>query len=275
MSKPTADLVLLTTALRHLDPAPDAGLSQEERDRADAAFARIVATPPDAPVPVEPDRPHRRRRRRRIRNRLLVAAGLAGAVGVAGPALLLGGGSAYGTWTPKPEPLTAAAAIEAGATCRAALAVPDRGERVALAERRGTWTYVLLTGPRGEAACVMPEALVASGRPDDRERSKGFLGTYTPDPSAPPVLAPDGFDEDSAMDSSTDEGWLVWTSGHVGSGVTGVTVHTSTGLDIEASVAGGRYAAWWPSVEPSSAHPSETWSYTVHLTDGSTRRSTG
>ena len=58
----------------------------------------------------------------------------------------------------------------------------------------------------------------------------------------------------------------------MGSDVTGVTVHTSSGRDIEASVSGNRFAAWWPSDQQSSDHPAESWSYTVHLADGSTRR---
>lgn len=263
MRRHTADTVI-TTALGHLDPAPTSDLTEAERERADAAFARIVATPSDESVPVEPDRRHRRR------NRLLLTLGLGGAAAAVVPALLLGGGNAYGSWTPRPTPLTGVAADAAATTCRAALAVPDRGERVALAERRGEWTYVLLAGPRGEAACVMPDELVA--HPGDREERTGFLGTYDPDPSAPPSLDPDGIDETEAMESSTDEGWLIWTAGYVGNDVTGVTVHTSDGLDIVASVAGNRFAVWWPSVPPSSEHPTETWSYVVHLADGSTRR---
>ena len=74
------------------------------------------------------------------------------------------------------------------------------------------------------------------------------------------------------MQASTDEGWFLWVEGYVGSDVTGVTVHTSSGLDIEASVAGNRFAAWWPGKVQSSNHPAETWSYTVQLADGSTRR---
>ena len=74
------------------------------------------------------------------------------------------------------------------------------------------------------------------------------------------------------MQGSTEEGWFTWSEGYVGSDVTGVTVHTSSGPDIEASVAGNRFAAWWPSQKQSSDHPAETWSYTVQLADGSTRR---
>ncbi|KRA31370.1 MULTISPECIES: hypothetical protein [unclassified Nocardioides] len=262
MRRHTAESVIMT-ALGQLDPAPKTQLTEEERGRADAAFARIVATAGDQSVPVEPTRPHRRR------NRLLVTAGLAAAAGVAVPVLLLGGGTAYGSWTPTPTPLTGAAADAAATACRAALAAPGRGERVALAERRGEWTYVLLAGPRGEAACVMPDELVA--HPTEREKRKGFLGSYTPDPSTPPSLDPSGFEETASMGGSTEEGWVNWTAGYVGSEVSGVTVHTSDGLDIEASVAGNRFAVWWPSVPQSSEHPEETWSYTVHLADGSTR----
>jgi hypothetical protein len=264
MSRHTTD-ALLTATLRHLDSAPGAELTKAERERADAAFARIVATPSDAPSSVGAERPHGRRRR------LLVTAGLAGAAGVAIPGLLIGGGNAYGSWTPTPEPLTAAAASQAAVTCRAALGVPDRGERVAVAERRGDWTYVLLAGPGREAICLLPDDLVGQ----DPTVRHDFFGSHDTDAPAPPALAPGRIAENSSMEGNTDEGWLTWSEGYVGSDVTGVTVHTSSGRDIEASVSGKRFAAWWPSTKPSSDHPAETWSYTVHLADGSTRRTSG
>ena len=49
-----------------------------------------------------------------------------------------------------------------------------------------------------------------------------------------------------------DEEWVSQVDGYVGRDVTGVTVHTPIGTDVEASVAHGRYAAWWPSAKPSS-----------------------
>ena len=261
MSRHAADTVI-TAALRHLDPAPGTDLTEAERERAEAAFARMVATPSDELALMEPDRPHRRR------SRLLVALGLAGAAGIAIPGLLLGGGTAYGSWTPRPEPLTDVAAAKAATTCRTALDVPDRGERVAMAERRGEWTYLLLAGPGTEAICLMPDDLVGQ----DPTAREDFFGSYDTDTVAPPTLDPDRIDETTSMQGSTEEGWFSSVEGYVGSDVTGVTVHTSSGLDIEASVAGNRFAAWWPSSKQSSDHPAETWSYTVHLADGSTRR---
>jgi hypothetical protein len=250
----------ITEALSLLDPAPSADLTEAERDRADAAFARIVATIGAEAVPAAPGRPRRRRRR------LLLAAGLAGAVGVAIPGLLPGG-SAYGSWTPTPASLTTAAAAAAATTCRAHLAAPDKGERVAVAERRGAWTYVLLAGPGTEAVCLMPDDLVGK----DTAVRGDFFGSYDSDAPTPPTVDPEDIDETTSTQGSTDEGWFIWTEGYVGSDVTGVTVHTSAGLDIEASVTGNRFAAWWPSSKQSSSRQAETWWYTVQLADGSTR----
>ncbi len=101
---------------------------------------------------------------------------------------------------------------------------------------------------------------------------ENFFGSYDTDMIAARPLDPDRFAETTSMQGSTDEGWFTWSQGCVGRDVTGVTVHTPSGLDIEASVAGNRFAAWWPSNEPSSGHPDATWSYTGHLADGSTRR---
>ena len=129
MNEHTFD-TMTTAALRDLDPAPSTVLTDEEVGRADTTFARILATPSHGHVPEQSDRPRRRRRR------LLVPVGLVGAAGAAVLALLLGGGSAFASWTSKPEPLTAAAVGEAATTCRAALGVPDRGERGVVAERQ-------------------------------------------------------------------------------------------------------------------------------------------
>ncbi len=212
--------------------------------------------------------------------------GLVGAVVAAGPALLLSGGSAFASWTPKPEPLSTAAVSKAATTCRAALEVPDRGERVVIAERRGGWTYVLIAGPQAEGACLMPDDLVGHQDPAGH-KDEGFFGGYDTDPTEVPTVARDRIVETESMAGSVpsrglwpfrqDEGWFSSVQGHVGSDVTGVTVHTPVGPDVEASVAHGRFAAWWPSDRPSSENPEAmgAWTYTVTLADGSTRRVTG
>lgn len=246
----------ISAALRRLDAAPETRLTAAERERAEAVLARIVATPG---APGAPGRPPRHRR-----VRLLAGAGLAAGALATLPALLLGGGEAFGSWTPTPEPLSASAVATAQARCRTALDVPGTGVAVALAERRGRWTYVLLDGPRGEASCLLP---------DDGD---DVSGSYSPDRTPPPTLAPGDIEATSSTTTVSDEGDYSSTEGYVGSDVTGVTVHVSSGLDIQASLANGRFAAWWPSVRQSSRHPGgESWSFTVHLTDGSTRDSAG
>lgn len=279
MNKHTFD-TMTTAALRDLDPAPATVLTAEERERADATFARILATPSHDQVPEVPERPRRRR------TRLLVPVGLVGAAGAAVPALLLGGGSAFASWTPTPEPLTGVAAAEAATACRAALAVPDQGERVVIAERRGGWTYVLLAGPNSEAACLMPEGLVDQQDPA-AHTTEGFMGNYFSDPPEASTPARGHIIETQSGATSVpthglwhfgdDDEWVSSVDGYVGSAVTGVTVHTPIGTDVEASVANGRFAAWWPSAKPSSENPEVmgAWTYTVTLADGSTRQVTG
>ena len=279
MNKHTFD-TMTTAALHDLDPAPTTTLTDEELERADAAFARILATPSHAQARAEPGRPRRRR------SRLLVPVGLIGAAGATAPALLLGGGSAFASWTPKPQPLTAAAATEAATTCRTVLEVPDQGERVVIGERRGGWTYVLIAGPKSEGFCLMPDDLVGHQDPADH-REEGFFGGYTTDPVEAPTPARDRIVEFESMAGSVpapglwpfnnDDGWFSSVEGYVGSDVTGVTVHTPVGTDVEASVANGRFAAWWPSDQPSSENLEVmgAWTYTVTLADGSTSRVTG
>jgi hypothetical protein len=153
MNKRTTD-TMITDALRDLDPAPETVLTEAERQRAEATFAHILATTSNDPVPVEPARPRRRGWR------LLVPVGLVGAAAVAIPALLLGGGSAFASWTPTPEPLPPAEMSAAAATCHAGIGIPDSGEPTLLAERRGKWTYVLISGPEAEETCLMRNDLV-------------------------------------------------------------------------------------------------------------------
>jgi len=260
------DNALIDAALRDLDPGQGAELSAAQRETARATFERIVRTPTYAPVRPEPAGPRRWRRRWRV----LVPLALIAAASIVTPKLLLGGGTAFASWTPTPEHLTGAAATAAATTCQTAFGIPDRTAHIAVAERRGNWTYVLLSGGRAEGMCLMPNDMIGKN-----PSSSGHLygGNYSTDVAPPPRLAPDRIAEKTSGEGDTPEGWFNWVAGYVGSKVTGITVHTSSGLDIQASVVGDRFAAWWPGIVQSSSHPEgETWSYTVHLADGSTRR---
>ena len=271
MNKHTSDT--MTAALRDLDPAPKIALTAAERQHAADTFARIIATPSGEPTPGELVRSRRRRWQ------LLAPVGLLGAAGAAMAALLLGSGSALASWTPTPEPLSPAETSAAANTCRGDFGIPASGEATLLAERRGKWTYVLISGPKGEGSCLMRNDVVGHD-----PSGNDVLGNYEYDTNLDaPTVARDRMVEMGSTASSIDEGWLrddswlTWTYGYVGSDVTGVTVHTPLGFDVEASVDNGRFAAWWPSVVPSSKNPEVmgAWSYTVTLADGSRRHATG
>jgi hypothetical protein len=275
MNKHTVD-TMTTAALRDLDPAGPTVLTVAERERADATFARILATPSHDHVPEKSDRPRRRW------TRLLVPVGLVGATVTA---LLLSGGSAFASWTPKPEALTGAAATEAATTCRAILEVPDQAEPLVIAERRGEWTYVLIDGPKVQASCLMHNDLIGQENPPHQDL--GFMGGYDPDPVEAPTLARDRIVQTGSMEGSVPtpsrwpwpftahDGYISWVEGYVGSDVTGVTLHPPVGPDVEASVRSGRFTAWWPRGVFKGDKPGAggAWTYTVTLADGSTRRS--
>jgi hypothetical protein len=267
---------LTTQALRDLDAAGLTELTEAERDRADAMFARIVAAPADASVDAPfPVTPGRRRRRR-----LLTGVGLAGAAGVAVPALLFSGGSAFASWTATPEPLTDAGAAVAAATCRTHMGMPDRGERIVIAEQRGGWTLVTMAGPEAEFTCLMADDTADQ----DTRQGDGVVMAAGGGPSAAPTVARDDIVETTSMGGAIhddefvpwadDRDWFIWAEGYVGSDVTGVMVRTASGMEIEASVSDGRFAAWWPAGEVDSDNPEVNgggWTYTLTLADGSTR----
>jgi hypothetical protein len=261
--------------LRELDPAATSTLTEEERRRAGAVLAQILAAPAPEPGGTEAGRPRGRRRR------ALVPAALATAAVVA-LTTVLGGGSAFADWSAVPTVLPAATAAAAATTCRSNLGIGDPGLRVVLGEQRGGWTYVLLDGPGGEGACLMPDHMV--GTSDATARRSGFFGTYDTEHEEAPTPARDSIVETESMVGvvtvpgrlplRTVDGLFTWTTGYAGRDVARVTVDPPVGPDVVASLEGGRFSAWWPSGRARGDNPamSQGWSYTVTLTDGTTRR---
>lgn len=267
MTKQTTDDI--DTALRSLDAAPETSLNEAERQHADDTFTRIVTSPTTVPPAKEPTWLRRRWRR-------LVPLGALAAAGTTAAALAFGGGSAFASWTATPEPLTSTKTVKAADTCRAKLDMPDSDNQTLLAERRGGWTYVFISGPVGEATCLMRNAVAGQ----DPEGHEIFADLAEPTPMA--TVKPREIVEIGSTAVGTDEGWfrkgwLTWTYGYAGNDVKSVTVRTPLGTDVEATVKNGRFAAWWPSERPSSKNPEVmgAWHFTVTLNDGSTRPADG
>lgn len=274
MTKQTA-FARTAAALRELDPATTTTLTEDERQRADAMLTRILATPSHAHGRTETDQPRSRRRRVLIPVALLTAATVA-------MSTVLSGGSAFADWKATPVPLPSPTAAAAAITCRSALDIRDPSARIVIGERRGGWTYVLLDGPAGEGACLMPDGLV--GASAVAARKSGFFGSYDPDPAEAPTPTRDSIIETESaggavslpgrLSVGTIDGWFIWVTGYAGSDVTRVTVNPPVGVGVEATLEGGRFAAWWPSGEARGDNPGVggAWSYTVTLADGTKRR---
>ncbi len=278
-------------ALADLDPAGGrpstlAGLDPAQRRRAEDTLTRILATDPRGPVDPDPTprpvprpvpRTARREARReawRKRRILLVPAGLvaaATAAVVVTPGV--GGGQAYAGWVPTPSPLPVARTAQAAEFCLAAHDLTTSSDtRTLLAERRGDWAYVLVSRGDDQLSCVIP----TSGLGEDPDRLVGgYFSSLDTEVAAPRVPA-DGLEQSTSVLGETDDGLLASTEGSVGRAVVGVSVLLDRGDEVEASLAAGRYAAWWPEGDADDpddvqAAVEDGFRFRLTLRDGSTR----
>ncbi len=275
---------ILDPALRALDPAPT--FEPVDRDRQAALLATVLASntgtgATSAPPP-----------RRRPARRLALAGVAAGAVAAASLVLPgLSDGYAYASWTPHPEPVAApdlalvhtACLDEFGsspAMSQGADRVVARDLTVRLAERRGTWVGILLTGNQSntqwEVSCL---AELPAGTTDVKHVSwaagggGGFAAPETHE-LVPGAVAE--FGVDTGLFGSGRRQPASVTSGQVGPDVARVTIH-SGGTTAEASMQDGTYAVWWPGtafdtstpLPPSGkGGPELTITYDLTLRDG-------
>lgn len=259
----------LDAALRRFDPADETvtdALTDAQQERSAATLARILATDP-ADVSEAPSAPAPKPTRRGLR-RALVAVPI-GAAAVAALVVLPGLGGdrpAYAGWTATPVVLTGSELRDAVDDClahqRQDLDAPSLDGAVPLlAERRGGWTYVLARVDTTEASCLMPA---------DRDRDDAWMGSLNPDADLVEA-APRQALETTVMTSSTDEGLFNSVEGLVGDRVASITITSATGQVIEASIAHGHYAAWWPAGANRPDNPELTEAHTtrVEYRDGS------
>lgn len=246
-------------ALRRLDaadPAADAGSL-----RAQADLARILRTPRDASTA-----PARRAHRPVAR----IVAGT-GAVAAAAATVLVvlpsltGDDRAFASWTPQGTALTAVEADQAADDCRAAqsdaagsdLAPQLAAARPALAERRGDWTTVVLTGPGGfDALCVTNTSAAGD--------MFGSIGV--PDVDTSPAAR--SIEITDLGTGTIRSGDLSLVAGLAGADIVGVTYRSPSRGDVEATVTGGHFALWFPGDELLPAE-SAGIELTLTFTDGS------
>lgn len=251
----------LENTLRTLDPAPPTGDGRPAR--ADADLHRILATPRDggdrSDHPSVGDRPAvgarplvGRPRRARWRAGLVAvaAATLMVTTGVVGIDILRPT-TASATWTPVGDAVPAdAPGVQ---QCEQWWQVESSELRPVLQERRGVTTLVLAADDQGrELLCT---ATLRNG-----QEPIGGMTSVTGPPST--QLAPDGvsttFVDTSFEEAMLQNGWQAEGStaiaGDVGEDVTRMVLRTDAG-PVEASLAEGRFAAWWPIEDDEDPHP--------------------
>ncbi|GAB3875050.1 hypothetical protein GCM10029964_018170 [Kibdelosporangium lantanae] len=224
----------MLAVLRTLDPADPHVDPNTPRARAD--LRRVLTTNPGRP------------RRRRVRLAVATATVVTAAAAIFIVPSLMNGDRAFASWTAAPTGLSAEAAADAGDDCRSAqLDGPDEGNadnlrraRVAITERRGEWTLVTLAGDNGFAAlCITDESTILF---HSWFGSVGIPAGYAP-PHPRDVVATE------LGTGAAGAGELSVAAGYAGSDVVGVTYHSVTRGDVEATVSSGRFALWLPGNE--------------------------
>lgn len=170
---------------------------------------------------------------------------------------------AFASWDPVPEPVAFAdvAHLMAACTSRVDLVGQDDPLRPVILERRGDWLFGLFAqgtvGRENVAECLVREK---GGTDNHVDVSWGSLEGTVDSPG--PVRA-------TWAGGHSDDTWTgAW--GYAGSRVERVTVtvpgERGRSRTVEATVANGYYAAWWPSaVQMTPFELTVTW----YLDDGS------
>ena len=194
-------------------------------------------------APLEPAAGRDRRRLSPRLRRVVLPALVAAGAAIVLIAVPRGGGStSVSSWTAIPTPLTGGALSSAEQACQIRLLSEHWPLSVSamngvLGERRGSLTAVMLDGAGQYGMCV--------GDPSDPI----FAGVGTTGPfTAAQVLVLDG--DPGQLNGSTPFR-LVY--GQVAASVREVVIRTADGREVYASLADGRYFAWWPSgADPAS-----------------------
>lgn len=235
----------LDSALRSLDPA-DRSVDPFGTRAADDLEA-ILATAPGAVVRSATPR---RRPTGHPARRVAVAGAAAAALAlglVAIPALTTDDEDAFASWAAIPEQLAPQQRPEAADKCRANWqSGPDIARwgvtsedldpaHVAVAERRGSWTTVVLAGDGGlTATCTWGEAGIASAG----------LGTRDVMPLDPREIQPFGIGGHKGT-----QGDLSTVVGYAGVDVVGVSYNSERYGSVVATVGEERFALWMPGDE--------------------------
>lgn len=243
----------LDAALRTLDPADQNIDSAGGRARTDlyAILAQEPTPMPRAGAGSAVRAIHRPRRAGRVA--LLGGLAAAATAGVIVLPSLTGGDQAFATWTSAPTGMSAQERAAAADDCRETqhsgpgqdYAGDLRSAELAIGERRGVWTTVILAGQAGFAATCITDNSAGLF-------SNGMIGSI----GAPTGYAAPGPRELFATDLGTGTVGardISLAAGAVGPDVVGVAYRSRSHGDVTATVSGGRFALWFPGDELADA----------------------
>ncbi|GAA1585212.1 hypothetical protein GCM10009789_43570 [Kribbella sancticallisti] len=233
--------------LKALDPATDD--IDPSSPRARATLERVLGSDPAYDV-----RPHRTRRRL-VRGAVATAAVAIATLAVfvprdSGP--MPNGDMAFATWTAQPGGLSAKERADAVKACRKrsqGMGQDDQVNRAgtAIAERRGEWTLVILTGhDQFAATCWMSI--------NSRNRLGGGFGNV----DGPGRAAVGARELAPSLLGHIDIGFnghVTSAVGRAGSDIVGLTYNSPTRGLVKASVQNGYFAFWVPGSEFDGSHP--------------------
>ena len=261
----------IDTLLRSMDAAgqstaPDPRRSQNDLERILRSHPTSAGMNPGVAGYITTT-PHPGRRRRRTF--ALGAVAVAATAGFLVVPALSGGDPAFATWTAAPGGLVGAERESAVSDCvRSSKGLGDGmfagdvdAAEVAIAERRGAWTTVVLTGPDGFEATCTTDSTAAWFK-------KGSFGSVgKPADGRKPI-----FREIKATQLGTGviaDNPLSMASGQVGPDIAAMAYTSRAGEKITATVSKGQFAFWLPGGElPNSSGQSVP--VEVTYTDNST-----
>lgn len=235
-------------ALRALDPAPKADLSLEQQIRADARLQQILDSTPHQHF--AGGRSVHKRRFRPIRH-VVAPVLLAAVVAVTGTLTLLPGpdsnDAANASWSSVPGTMSSADKEVADAACRDRGIVMD-SPQLAVSERRGKWVVMLYSNRDQQAGACLAYLPVGAKKAEDIAVGEG-QGGFGTQPAAAEFTREAIFEfQQRGSFGLRDRPTVFFTHGNVGSDVTAVTLTSSEGKPVRATVLNGTYVAWWPGI---------------------------
>jgi hypothetical protein len=160
-----------------------------------------------------------------------------------------GGDPAFATWAAAPADMSESDRAKAAHQCRdrqknvggGMYAENVKNAALAVAEKRGVWTTVVLAGDDGfSVLCITDDAV--------HFFDKGMIGSV----GKPTGYTSPGSRELVATDLGTgsmDAGEISLAAGSAGADVVGIVYQSKTHDDVNATVSQGRFALWLPGNE--------------------------